>query len=145
MRQIFVDANVFFAAVKSRTGGSYFILELAKRGMLETVTVGHALAEAERNILDKIGNRALYAHYDNLLAARPRVQSLAKVPLELEARLKPYVPEKDFPILLGAFLSNPDALVTLDRKHFLRNEKLAALKLPFSVMTPGDFIKVHFA
>lgn len=145
MHRVFVDANIFFAAVKSKTGGSYFILELAKCNRVELVTVAHAIAEAERNIRNKIGERALQDHYDNLLTARPAIQSLTSVSLELEARLRPYVPENDLPILLGALLSKPEALVTLDRKHFLRNEKLAVLKPPFSIMTPGDFIQKYFS
>jgi predicted nucleic acid-binding protein len=49
--KVFLDANVFFAAVSSPKGGSHFILELAKKGKLEIITVNQALLEAERNIL----------------------------------------------------------------------------------------------
>ena len=76
MTRIFVDANIFFAAVASRIGGSYYILELAKRKKIEIVTVLHALAEAERNIEKKIGIAALKNHYDNILAIHPIIQSL---------------------------------------------------------------------
>lgn len=46
MTKVFLDANIFFAAVASRTGGSFLILELAKRRKIGIVTVLHALAEA---------------------------------------------------------------------------------------------------
>lgn len=144
MVKAFLDANIFFAAVASKTGGSYFILELAKQRMAEIVTVAYALSEAERNIQKKLGNRALAAHYENLLTASPIVQSLAQVPKEWERRLTPLVSEKDMPIVLGALLSGAPALITLDRKHLLGNTRLHALMPNMAVMTPGDFIQTHF-
>lgn len=51
--------------------------------------------------------------------------------------------EKDLPIVLGTLLSNADALITLDQKHFLKNERLKDLPLPFSILTPGDFIRQY--
>lgn len=144
MRRVFLDANVFFAAVASRSGGSYFILELAKRGAIEAVTVAHALAEAERNIERKLGRAALLRHHENLLAIRPRIQSLAGFPRGLEERFRPVVPEKDLPIALGAFLSGAEFLVTLDRKHLLDNQKLVASALPFVIATPGGFLERFF-
>lgn len=53
------------------------------------------------------------------------------------------MPEKDIPIVLGAILSNTPILLTLDQKHLLRNIKLAALQLPVSIMTPGDFLRTR--
>ena len=60
MEPVFLDANIFFAAVRSPHGGSYFVIELAKRKYLQIVTVAYALAEAERNI-KKNGTRRAYA------------------------------------------------------------------------------------
>ncbi len=144
MPKAFLDANIFFAAVASRTGGSYFILELAKQRMIEIATVAYALSEAERNIQKKLGSRALAAHYENLLAASPVVQSLAQVPKEQEERLAALVSAKDIPIVLGAFLNGATALITLDRKHLLDNTRLHTLMSNIAVMTPGDFIQKYF-
>lgn len=143
MRMAFLDANVFFAAVRSSTGGSYFLLELAKRRRLIVVTVAHALAEAERNIAEKLGSDAVQRHYDNLLAARPRIQSLAHIsPSLVEGIQACNVPEKDIPIVAGAFMSRTGVLITLDRKHLLSNDNLADIfGEMFTIMTPGDYIK----
>jgi len=119
----------------------FFIIELAKRQQIRVVTVAHALAEAERNIAEKLGDAKLTIHYENLLAIRPTVQSLAGYPLSLERRLAATVPEKDVPIVLGAVLSGADALITLDRRHLLENKRLHALKLPIPILTPGDFLQ----
>jgi predicted nucleic acid-binding protein len=59
----------------------------------------------------------------------------------METRIQSYLPEKDMPIVLGAFLSGAESLITLDRKHLLDNKGLLSLLLPFSVMTPGDYIQ----
>src|SRR3989344_531418 len=113
MLRAFLDANVFFATVKSSQGGSYFILELDKSRLVKIITVVHALAEAERNIEKKLGKEALAKHYENLLVLRPQIQSLEMLPLGLEEKLKSYLPEKDLPILAGAILADVNFLITL--------------------------------
>ncbi len=57
--KVFLDANIFFAAARSPKGGSGFILELAKIGKIEVITVSQALLEAERNIAKKLGTNYL--------------------------------------------------------------------------------------
>lgn len=138
-----MDANIFFAAVRSPSGGSHFVIELAKREKIRVVTVAHALAEAERNIEKKLGSEAVARHYNNLTAIQPRIQSLADIPLVLEYRLRSCVPDKDIPIVLGALLSDTPILLTLDQKHLLRNIKLADLRLPVFIITPGEFLNTH--
>ena len=144
MIPVFFDANVFFSAVRSRIGGSYFVIELAKQKHLQVVTVSHALAEAERNIVQKIGDKALQCHYDNLMAIQPQIQSLASVPLVLEYHLSACMAEKDIPIVLGALLSKTSIILTLDQRHLLRNIKLMALHPSLSIMTPGAFLEMYF-
>ncbi len=144
MSKAFLDANIFFAAAKSHFGGSYFILELAKKRRITVVTSAHALAEVERNIEKKLGGEALNEHYENLLEIRPKIQSLEMLPLGLEEKLKAYIPEKDIPILAGAILSEVDCFITLDKKHFLGNKNLSKLNLPFAILTPGSFIQRYF-
>ncbi|MBI3442395.1 MAG: PIN domain-containing protein [Candidatus Sungbacteria bacterium] len=145
MPKVFLDANIFFAAVRSSTGGSYFIMELAKQGHIRIVTVAYALVEAERNIEEKIGEGALHAHYENLLAARPIIQSVVKIPFIFASKLATVMPEKDIPILAGALVSGAEALITLDRKHFLENEKLLKIGIPIPIITPGDFLQKRFS
>ena len=132
--KVFLDANVFFAAARSPKGGSSFVLELAKKKKLEIVTVNHALLEAEQNILKKLGLPYLNRHYQNVLEIKPKIQSIKFVTLGEIAKFKKVIPKKDIPILLGAILSKSQFLVTLDRKHFLGNEKLKRIKLPFKIL-----------
>jgi len=144
VKRVFLDANIFFAGARSPKGGSSFVLELAKKRKLEIITVTQALFEAEENIRKKLGPLYLNRHYQNLLEIKPKIQSIEFVTLREIAKLKKILPEKDIPILLGAVLSNSQVLITLDRKHFLRNEKLKKTKLPFKILNPGEFLREYF-
>ena len=83
MKRVFLDANIYFAAAGSPNGGSALILSLAKKDKIKTVTVYHALAEAERNIGNKLGSEYLLNHYKNILSSQPDIQSLDSLTLEI--------------------------------------------------------------
>lgn len=104
--KVFLDANVFFAAAGSPKGGSAFVLELAKKKKFAVVTVTHVLAEAEKNIKQKLGKTALLAHYQNILDANLAIQQIGSISIENVVKLEKLVPLKDGPILLGAILSD---------------------------------------
>lgn len=142
--KVFLDANIFFAGARSQKGGSGFILELAKRQKIEIITVSYILLEAEQNIIKKLSPQYLSRHYQNLLEIKPKIQSIEFVTLEEINRLRKLIPSKDIPILLGAILSGCRFLITLDRKHFLNNEKLKGIELPFRILNPGEFLREYF-
>lgn len=141
---VFVDANVFFAAARSPHGGSGFILRLAKAGAINVITTEFVLMEAERNIRQSCGQWELFAHYQNVLNGNYIIQQ----PLELlssDANMAArYLPHKDVPILVSAIRAHADALLTLDRRHFTRNEALLRLQLPIEIIEPSDFLKKYF-
>lgn len=141
MIQIFLDANIFFAAVCSPEGGSGFIVKLAKRRKIVINTVNHVLLEAERNIKNKLGSEYLFNHYQNLLAIEPKIIVLPILRAEEIQRFNRLVPSKDIPVLLGALCGEIESLVTLDRKHFLSNCKLIEENLAFDIVSPGEFLK----
>lgn len=144
-QRIFLDANIFIAATASSRGGSRLLFELAKGGVIKIVTVKHALLESERNIREKLGQNHLHIFYQLLLEGLPEIQSLAAVSLKDIFYWEHIVPRKDVPILLGALHSKVVFLITLDRRDFLANEKLADLDLPLRIITPGDFIQNHLS
>jgi len=138
--RVFLDANIFFAAARSPEGGSSFILELAKKKKLEVYTAMQALLETERNIKNKLGDYYLNRHHQNILEIKVRIQPIN---IKEVIKLKEIIPEKDIPILSGAILSGSQALITLDKKHFLNNEELKRIKLPFAIMNPGNFLNKY--
>ncbi len=139
--KVFLDANIFIAAAGSPTGGSAYVLRLAHKKHVQTITVLHALLEAEKNIRQKMSNVALTRHYENLSTVQPIVQLLPD-PTDTEYNsLTTLVPPKDVPILLGALYSEADILITLDRRDFLDNVRLRTMSLPFKILSPGDFLQ----
>lgn len=142
--KVFLDANIFFTGAKSPNGGSGFILELAKKNHIEVITVTQVLLEAERNIRKKLNLSCLNRHYQNLLEIKPEIQLVDFITLQEINKFEKLIPLKDIPILLGAIASKSRCLITLDRKHFLDNEKLKRIKLPIEIMNPGEFLKRYF-
>ncbi|HEY4506325.1 MAG TPA: putative toxin-antitoxin system toxin component, PIN family [Candidatus Paceibacterota bacterium] len=141
---LFLDANIFFAAVASKKGGSFFIIELAKSERIIPATSAYALIEAEKNIKLKLGERALMLHRKNILEISPYIPRINTTESKMEEIVSNYVSEKDIPIVLGAMESNADFLVTLDRKHLLDNEDLKDMGFGFYLVTPGDFLQKYF-
>ena len=139
---LFLDANIFFAAVASSKGGSYLIIELAKKGLLLVSSSAHALSEAEHNILKKLGSEALACHRANLLDMRLHMQSISRAGEYVTGMSLQYLPDKDVPILIAAMESGATHLITLDRKHFLDNQNIKDVLAEYmKIVTPGDFLK----
>ncbi len=143
MKKLFLDANIFFAGARSPKGGSGFILELAKLRKIKIITTNYALLEAEKNVKNKLDNSYLLCHYQNLLEIGLKIQPVEFVSLEKIINFEKFVPAKDVPILLGALLSSCQFLITLDKKHFLANEKLKNTNFSFKIMNPGEFLTKH--
>jgi predicted nucleic acid-binding protein len=140
----FLDANVFFAAARSPKGGSSFVLALGKSGAINIITTEYVLIEAERNIRESPNQMYLVRHYQNLSETHVMVQPLPKLSASSSALLEQYIPKKDMPVLVGAIESKANVFITLDRKHFLENEKLLVLRLPFKIMNPQRFLQKYF-
>ncbi|MBI1961655.1 MAG: PIN domain-containing protein [Parcubacteria group bacterium] len=141
---VFLDANIFFAAARSPHGGSSFVLELAKAGSITLMTVEYALFEAERAIHKKLSIEHVWRHYQNLQQCNLIVQPIPAIEPPVAALLERIVPVKDIPILIGAIHAHVDVLVTLDRQHFLGNTLLRRFHLPFEIMNPREFLTKYF-
>jgi len=138
MIRAFLDANVFVAAAASPQRGSSFLLETAKKRLLEIVTSHLALLEAERNIRNKLSPQAL-KRFHRLLQESPLLIVPASSPEEIR-RYHSLINEKDAPILAAAVSSKSDFLVTLDRKDFM-SEKMRRASLLLKIVTPGDLFR----
>lgn len=141
--RIFLDASVFFAAAGSPTGGSAFVLELAKQKRIEAITIVYALVEAERNIKKKLGSKALDHHRENVLEIDPKIQNIENVSIGIATAFEQLLPRKDVPILLGAILSKTEFLITLDKRDFLQNKKLIEAGFSFTIAAPGEFLRQY--
>lgn len=139
MKTLFLDANIFFAATSSTTGGSRKLFELSKMGDIKLVSNLYAIKEAKNSIKRKLGEDKLL-DLMHLLTHLSSVDKNEKFDIDLTSAYSDLIVAKDLPILLGALNTRPDLLITLDRKDF-NTKKLQEAKLPFLIQTPSEFIQ----
>ena len=136
--RLLLDASVFIAAAGSRTGASATVLALCRHGHARAVSSRLILREAERNIQSKLGAEALLRFYQEITTLDLDLAE-APTPQEVAAQSEHITP-KDAHVLAAALKGRAEALLTLDRKHFLTPRVLQA-GLPFAILTPGDFLR----
>lgn len=135
--KLFLDANVLFAAARSKTGASFAIFELQTIYKFALITSQLALIETERNLVEKEDNAVLNNFY-LLVKTVDIIRVRDDKGKEFFGKI---IEQKDAPILYAALVSKSDYLITLDRKHFFTS-KVRNLKLGFKIITPGEFIQI---
>lgn len=136
--RLFLDASVFIAAAGSRTGASAMVLALCRHGHARAVSSRLVLREAERNIQGKLGAGALLRFYQEIAALDlDMVETATSQEVAAQSRI---IHPKDAHVLAAALKGRVEALLTLDRKHFLSPSVLQA-GLPFAILTPRDFLR----
>jgi len=115
--RVFLDASCWVAAAGSVSGGSALILKLARAGRIEIVATRRILREAELNIRDKLGKKALLRYYEELGALEITLED--EPTLDEESEWRSLTDEKDRQVLSAAFKARVDVLVSLDRRHIL--------------------------
>lgn len=111
--QLFLDANVVFAAAISPEGRAQALFALAEAGYGTLITSSFAAEEARRNVERKYPDAL--ARLEDLLS-RCRMVSEG-TPARL-AWAHDFLPAKDAPILAAAVEAGAELLVTGDRAHF---------------------------
>jgi len=139
-RRVFLDANVWFAAAVSPTGGSAMLLALCQEGQCEATATRLILQEAEQNLRAKAKFRdAALVRFYRLIAA-PGLQVVSNASREETAIYTAIVHAKDTHVLAGAHKAKADALITLDRKQFC-TASVRQATLPFEILTPGTLLR----
>ena len=133
-----MDANVWFSAARSQQGGSFLIMQFAKKKLLTVCANHYVLQEAERNLILK--SPQSLRHYYSLRSEISPVMVSSDVPSEFRRKFAKLIPLNDLPVVAGALESRAEYLVTLDRRD-LANDRVRKLPLPFLIVTPGDFLE----
>lgn len=138
--KVFIDANVFIAATLSPIGGSFRLITEAQQRSFKLFSAKYPVAEAVRNISLKypeflIDLKNLFVLSSIKIIPEPTEKFIQKATLLIDA--------KDVPILACSMQNKMDFLLTLDKEHFY-NPKIKSAKLPFEILSPGDFIKKYF-
>lgn len=137
MDRVFLDANVYFSATRSSTGGSAAILKLIKLKKLTLFATREVLREAEKNIRLKEPLNTRLRFYELLSEIKPKIIAIDKK--KAEERFLKIINRKDTYVLEGARKAKIRYLVTLDRKHFF-TKKIKNANLPFQTLVPGELL-----
>ena len=135
--KVFIDTSVIVAGIASRTGASATVLDLCEAESIQMVISRQVLVEADRNISAKLPNlilqfRRFFRNLAPLMVDDPPKTAVEKAAIIL--------PLKDASILAAAIESKTDYLITLDKKHFLK-EKVRH-RFPLTVCTPAEFLRI---
>lgn len=139
MIRVFLDANVYFSAARSKSGASAAVLELAKSKQLRVFATSTVLQEAERNIRLKESPAIRVRFYEMVKQCHPT--SIAINKRQAEKRFLKIINRKDTYVLEGARKAKVKYLITLDRRHFM-NPKMKTVAFPFRILSPGQFLRI---
>lgn len=132
---VFFDASVIIAALLSPFGGSAKLLELIRLGEIHGVTSQTVIEEVEdhaRKINTSKEQIAQYIKQSNLLVRN-------KVTAAEIASYENYIDRDDAHLIAGSISTNCGYLVTLDKKHLLREEVKQHFK-PLNILSPKEVL-----
>lgn len=134
MKTTFLDSSVLFSAVNSPMGGSSKLFTLKNIKLISSPTV---LTEVERNIRVKLESH----HLDRFFMLVDKIKIFDQKPNpQLIKKAKKAIVLKDAIILSEGKFSKTNFLVTLDKKHFLKEDVVKFLH-PQKVLTPKMLIE----
>jgi predicted nucleic acid-binding protein len=133
---LFVDASCLNAAAGRPSGGAGFLVSLCQRGILTGIVSPAVLAEAARNIVDKLPPEA-WGRYDWMLSRVPFIV-VPVPPSEAVRRWADSVTAKDARIMAAAPAAGAEYLLTLDQPLAKR---VNATGQPLRALSPGEFIR----
>jgi len=138
MVRVFLDASVLFSASYSGRGASREIIRRGIRDELIIVVSRYVLEEVQRNLREK-APRAVGAFQEFVTLVSPEIADDPS-PSELKEAAS-YINLKDAPIVVAAVRAEVEYLVTLDRRHFLQDPKVAE-RSGLNIVTPDELVAI---
>jgi putative PIN family toxin of toxin-antitoxin system len=135
--KVFIDTSVLIAGVASLTGASAAVLDLCEAESIQMVISRQVLVEADRNFSAKLPGlvNEFRQFIRNLVPLM--VEDPPAVAVERAAGL---IDRKDAAILAAAIESKVEFLITLDKRHFLKQK--VQRNIPIEICTPSDFLRI---
>jgi putative PIN family toxin of toxin-antitoxin system len=136
--RVFLDTNVFFSSLYSRTGAPGIIIECFIKGEIRVVISQQVLEEVIRTIKEKIPE-ALPALRRLLVSTPPEL--IADPELQEIKRWAGTVTPADAAFLVAAMVAQPDYFITGDN-HFIGNQD-ALKETGLNIINPAQFLKIR--
>lgn len=135
---VYFDASVIIAALLSKTGGSTLLIEYIKQGRIIGITsqtaIDEILEEEVRQRIKKSKEEIEHFVAQSGLVVRERI-TVSEI-----AQYKPLIAAEDAHLVAGATLTKCTYLVSLDKKHLLR-EDIKKKFLPLRIVSPGELLE----
>ncbi len=132
---LFLDSSALFTGIASETGAARVLLLLAESEHITLTISEQVVAETERAIARKVPN-ALHDLREAIKASKVRIVRDPSIE-EVSKHLDLISHSADVPILVAAMNDQADYLVTLNRRHFMDDPRVAQ-RSGVKIVTPGD-------
>ena len=136
MTKVFLDASVIIAALISPTGGSAKIVNFIRKELLVGIVSETVIFEVEAHTLKIKKSKETIGRFikeNNILVRRA---------ITME-EIAPYVGQVDIDdihLIAGAILTKCNFLLTLDKKHLLRDDIRQKFK-DLKIVSPKEFLE----
>lgn len=137
MIKIFLDASVIIAAMLSPTGGSAKVIKLGQLGVWAQIT-SQSVVDEVKDHTEKIGKSVV--EIDQFIKKHSVIVRKRMTKLEIKPFIE-LVDESDAHLIAGSKLTGADFLVTLDKKHLLKEDIKNKFK-PLKIVNPQEFLQV---
>jgi predicted nucleic acid-binding protein len=135
--KVFLDTSALFAGIWSREGGGRMVLKLGEAGAIRLLVSPQVMRELE-GALRRKAPQAMGALA--LILERSGVEITESPPEEtIQDALKLVDHAGDARILAAVLAADVDYFITLDKEHFLENQRVMELR-SIPIGTPGDFL-----
>jgi len=139
--RVFFDASVVIAALLSPAGGSAQVFKFVNLGLIKGITSQTVIEEVlKEGHLQKL--KKSKQEIESFITQSGLVVRRVVTEDEIEA-YKNLVDVDDAHLIAGANLTKCQYLVTLDKKHLLR-EDMKEKFLPLRIVSPKEFLQKHF-
>lgn len=135
--RVFFDASIIIAALLSKTGGSFLLFQYIKTGRIIGITSQTAIDETLEEDKPKRIKRSK-EEIEQFIASSGLIVR-ESITLEEVAPYQNLVDIEDAHLIAGAKLTKCTYLVTLDKKHLLR-EDIQKRFLPLKIVSPKELL-----
>ena len=136
MTKVFLDASVIIAALLSPSGGSAKVIEFARQRLVVGIVSQTVIFEVEAKSAKIKRSEVQIGEFIN----KNRILVRGRINL---SQIEPYVGKvelDDAHVVAGAQLTKCDYLVTLDKKHLLREDIRREFK-PLKIVSPKEILE----
>lgn len=132
---LFLDSSALFAGIVSASGAARALLMMGEQSWVALIISEQVIVETERALARK-ARSTLPMFREAIRRSNLRiVRNPSVADVEVHADLVRHPP--DVPIVLAAMQANVDFLVTLNRRHFVDDPRVAS-RSGLRIGTPGD-------